>query len=134
MRTCNLFISHSWKYQYQYDNLIALLNKRGYFSYKNLSAPRDDPIHTNGTKKQLRAKIKEKIRNCHVFLVLAGVYCTYSDWIDIEIDIAENTWKKPIIAIAPWGSIYTSQHAKDCADEIVGWNTNSIVQAIRYYR
>ena len=77
--------------------------------------------------------ISEKIRNCHVVLVMAGVYSTYSKWINVEIEVAKNEfqWEKPIIAIEPWGSERTSQHVKNNADLIVGWNTDSIVSAIR---
>jgi hypothetical protein len=38
-----------------------------------------------------------------VVLILAGVYATYSKWIDAEIRIAKE-YGKPIIAIEPWGS------------------------------
>ena len=38
---------------------------------------------------------------------------------------------KKIIAIEPWGAEKTSRIVKDAADVIVGWNTDSIVNAIR---
>lgn len=127
----HLFISHSWTYKDQYKKLVNLLNNSR-LEFKNYSVPKDDPIHTKGTKEQLRSAIAEKIRNCHIVLVVAGVYSSYSKWINIEIEIAKNEWvkSKPIIAIEPSGSQHTSQHVKDNADEIVGWNTNSIVEAI----
>ena len=70
---------------------------------------------------------------CGVVLVLAGVYATYSKWIDIEIDLASDGFakRKPIIAIEPWGSQRTSAAVKGAADRIVRWNTESIVGAIR---
>ena len=40
---------------------------------------------------------------------------------------------KKIIAIQPWAAQRTSQVVKNAADEIVGWNTSSIVNAIRGY-
>lgn len=63
-------------------------------------------------------------------LILAGVYATYSKWINIEIELAKSMGKK-IIAIEPWGSEKTSQVVKKHADRIVGWNTSSITNAIR---
>lgn len=133
MKTHNLFISHSWNHSNEYNNLVNLLKERSYFDFKNYSVPKDDPIHTNGTNKELREAITERIRNCHVVLVLAGVYSTYSKWINIEIEVAkkENDWVKPIIAIEGHGSERTSQLVKENADEVVKWNTNSIVEAIR---
>ena len=58
MHTFNLFISHSWTYSDQYERLVALLQNRGYFSFRNYSVPRDDPIHSAGTIAQLRQAIK----------------------------------------------------------------------------
>ena len=128
----NLFISHSWAYSDAYERLISMLNSSD-IQFKDYSVPKDDPIHTNGTDKQLYAKIKQKIAPCSVVLIMAGVYSTYSKWIDKEIEISKNefAYSKPIIAIEPWGSERTSQKVKDNADVIVKWNTDSIVDAIK---
>ena len=133
MRTYNLFVSHSWAYRDAYENLVGLLDSRSYFYYQNYSVPKNDPVHTNGTDRQLYEAIRGKISPCSVVLILAGVYATYSKWIDKEISIAKNEFysPKPIIAIEPWGSKRTSLKVKDAADRIVGWNTESIVSAIR---
>lgn len=66
-------------------------------------------------------------------LILAGVYSSYSKWINKEIDIAKNVYNKPIIAVQPWGAERTSKNVKDNADKIVNWNSSSIVDAIREY-
>ena len=133
MKTYNLFISHSWVYGDAYEKLVNLLNQRSYFRYSNYSVPKDDPLHTSGTDKELYAAIKNKISLSSVVLILAGVYGSYSKWINKEIKIAQTEFKiaKPIIAITPWGSQKTSTKVKDAADKIVGWNTESIVSAIR---
>ncbi len=65
-------------------------------------------------------------------IILAGVYSTYSKWINIEIELAKSMGKK-IIAVEPWGSERTSQTVKQNADVIVKWNTDSIVRTIRGY-
>ena len=65
-------------------------------------------------------------------LVLAGVYSTYSKWINIELELASELGKK-IIAIEPRGAEKTSAIVKGYADEIVKWQTTSIVKAIRGY-
>lgn len=65
-------------------------------------------------------------------LIMAGVYSTYSKWINIEIELAKSMNKK-IIAIEPWESERTSSVVKTAADKIVKWNTDSIVSAIRGY-
>ena len=64
-------------------------------------------------------------------LILAGVYSTYSKWINIEIELAQKMGKR-IIAIEPWGSEHTSIVVKRNANQIVRWNTSSIVSAIKW--
>ena len=131
--TYNLFISHSWTYSDAYEKLIDLLDAKPYFSYKNHSVPKDNPIHNTPYDYQLYKAIKNKIQGVHVVLILAGVYSSYSKWINKEIKIAKEEFMvpKPIIAVQPWGAEKTSQKVKDAADKIVRWNTDSIVSAIR---
>ena len=130
--TYNLFISHSWAYSDAYSKLMELLSNAPYFNFKNYSVPKDHPIHNAPNDYQLRAAIKKKIQHASSVLILAGVYATYSKWINIEIQLAQEMGKK-IIAIQPWAAQRTSQVVKNAADEIVGWNTSSIVNAIRGY-
>lgn len=133
MKTYNLFISHSWTYSDTYKNLVKLFKARPYFFYNDYSVPKNDPLHTSGTDKALYAAIKKKVSPCSVVLILVGVYSSYSKWIDKEIQIAQTEFltTKPIVAIEPWGSQRTSVKVKNAADKIVGWNTESIVSAIR---
>lgn len=139
-RRYNLFISHSWGYSDAYDRLIELLDKHPSFFYNNLSVPKDDPIHYAPSENHLYAAIKERIQHADVVLILAGVYATHSKWINLEIKAAKelsmfsgllSTLFKPIIAIEPWGAERTSQTVKDSATEIVSWNTDSVVAAIK---
>ncbi|EKQ55134.1 MULTISPECIES: TIR domain-containing protein [unclassified Clostridium] len=131
-KTYNLFISHSWAYSDAYEKLVSMLDA-GNIEYKNYSVPKDDPIHTNGTDKELYEAIKNKISPSSVVIILAGVYSSYSKWIDKEIQISTKEFltKKPILAIEPWGSEKTSKKVKDNADKIVKWNTESIIKAIK---
>ena len=126
----NLFISHSWSYSDQYDRLVSLLNSNPYFYYRNYSVPKYDPIHNAPYDYQLRAAIRQQIAPASCVIILAGVYSTYSKWINIEIQLAEDMGKR-IIAVEPWGSERTSIVVKQAADRIVGWNANSVINAIR---
>jgi hypothetical protein len=65
-------------------------------------------------------------------IILAGVYASYSRWINIEIEIAQK-YKKPIIAVEYWGAERTSKVVKDAATTIVKWQAKSIADAIRTY-
>lgn len=128
--TYNLFISHSWNYRDTYERLVNLLNEASGFYYKNYSVPKDNPIHNAKNDYQLKQAIKNQMQHASCVLVLAGVYSTYSKWINIEIELAQEMGKK-IIAIEPWGAQNTSIVVKKSADEIVRWNTTSIVNAIK---
>lgn len=132
-KTYNLFLSHSWRHGAQYDRLANLLQERGYFPWNDFSVPRNHPIHTNGTDKQLYEAISNKIRLCHVVLILAGVYATYSKWIDKEIQIATVDFDKPIIGVKPRAQINFSAKVQNAAVALVGWNTESVVDAIRHW-
>lgn len=132
-KTYNLFISHSWAYSNTYEGLIELLKKDSGFSYKNYSVPKDDPIHNAGTDRELYNAIKEQISHASVVIILAGVYSSYSKWINKEIQIAQTEFATPkkIIAVQPWGAERTSTVVKNAADKIVGWNSSSIINAIK---
>ncbi|MCD4840076.1 MULTISPECIES: TIR domain-containing protein [Neobacillus] len=129
-KTYNLFISHSWSYSDQYEKLIDLLDKDENFFYKNYSVPKDDPIHNAKNDKELYEAIKKQISPSSVVLILAGVYSSYSKWIDKEIQIAKDL-SKSIIAIEYWGSEKTSKKVKDNADRIVKWQSKSIIDSIK---
>lgn len=130
--TYNLFISHSWTYSDSYENLVKLLNADPYFTYKNYSVPKNDPIHNATNDYQLKAAIRNQMQHASCVLILAGVYSTYSKWINIEIQLAQEMGKK-IIAIEPWGAEKTSVKVKNNATSIVKWQTASIIKAIRGY-
>ena len=128
--TYTLFISHSWTYSDAYEKLVGMLNNATNFSYKNYSVPKNDPIHNASNASQLKAAIRNQMQHASCVLIMAGVYSTYSKWINIEIELAREMGKT-IIAIEPWGSQRTSLVVKQAADKVVGWNTSSIVSAIR---
>ncbi len=131
--TYNLFISHSWTYGDAYEKLISLIDNASYFSYRNHSVPKDDPIHNAPNQTALIQAIRTRMSGCHAILILAGVYSTYSKWINKEIWLGNKGFQNPktIVAIQPWGAKRTSQLVKDKSDIIVSWNTNSIVSGIR---
>lgn len=126
-----IFISHSWSYSKQYDKIEDFLKQEN-VNYYNHSVPKDDPIHTNGTDAQLEAAIEAKVKGCSCVIILAGVYATYSKWINKEIKMAQK-YNKPIIAVEYWGSERTSSVVKAVADVIVKWQAKSVADAVRKF-
>lgn len=132
MALFNLFISHSWAYGDAYDKVCKLLDSQvgpNGFNYKNYSVPQDDPIHNAPSAAKLKEAIRAQLQPASVVVILAGVYATYSKWINIEIELAQEMGKK-ILAIEPFGAEKTSKVVKDAAHQIVAWNGKSIVSGI----
>lgn len=128
-----IFISHAWKYGEEYMRLVQLLDQAPNFSYYNYSAPKERPLEltsVRASKAEIQCAISNKIGKAQIELVLGGMYADYHDWMEYEVDEAKRM-KKPILLIKPWGQTMTPRYLQDAADDIVGWNTDSIVGAIR---
>lgn len=128
-----LFISHSWAYSDAYDKLVSFFNEHPNFHWTDYSVPKNDPIHNAPNDDALYAAIKNQMRFANCVVILAGVYSTYSKWINKEIEIAKQVYSKPVVAVEPWASEKTSRIVKNNADTIVKWQSSSIVRAIRDY-
>ena len=131
LKSRNLFISHSWAYGDAYDRLVEMLDAAPNFQYKNYSVPKNNPVHNAPNVQALYNAIKNQMVFCDVVLIMAGKYATYSKWIQREIEIAKQVYTKPLVAIRPWANEQVSSVVSNAADELVGWNTSSIVSAIR---
>jgi hypothetical protein len=129
LRTYNIFVSHSWGYDDDYNRLETMLNDAPNFKWKNYSVPKKDPLNTS-TDIGLTRALKDQISPVNVTIILAGMYANHSKWIQKEIDLALELGK-PIIAIEPWGQERTPKAIQDVATKVVGWNTVSIVSSIR---
>ena len=123
-----VFVSHAWDYDH-YRRIENMLDEAEDFEYRNYSVPEHDPLQAR-TDRALEEALYNQIRPASVVVILAGMYVPYRRWIQKEIDIAVEM-NKPIIAVAPRGSQRMPQEVQEVADEIVGWNTASIVDAIR---
>lgn len=131
VKNYRLFISHSWAYGDAYEKLVKFFKEHPNFSWTDYSVPKNDPVHNAKNDAQLYNAIKDQIQPVHCVVMLAGVYSTYSKWINKEIQIAKSDFNKPIVAVEPWDSEKTSKIVKENADAIVKWQSKSIVDAIR---
>ena len=135
LKTYDLFISHAWFYSKGYDRVVELLKDASNFSWRNYSVPEHDPVvdpNTDVGRRKLTSELDDQIRPVNCFLVIAGMYATYKYWIQKEVEIAQSNGK-PIIGLIPWGQEKTPVYIQEASDEMVNWNTNSIVSAIRTY-
>ena len=91
----NLFISHSWNYSDAYEKLIQLLNNADRFEHRNYSVPKNDPIHNAPNQYLLKEAIKRQMNSANCVIILAGVYSSYSKWINAEIELAKKGFATP---------------------------------------
>jgi len=135
LKTYGIFISHAWRHSDDYDRLVNLLKKAQRFKWSNYSDSRHNPVidpDTDVGRGKMTKELDEQIRPVNCVIVISGMYVAYGYWIQTEIDIASR-YKKPIIGIRPRGQERTPKAVQNAAVEIVGWNTDSIVSAIRRY-
>jgi len=64
-----------------------------------------------------------------VVVIPTGMYANYSKWIQKEINGAKQ-YLKPIVAVDPWAQKRASSVVAEAADECVGWNKRSIIDAV----
>jgi hypothetical protein len=134
-RQIHVFISHAWSYSVHYDTLADwIFNDNWSFGqasvdFRDYSVPRHDPIHNANNDAQLRAALHDKISRSHVIVIPTGMYANYSKWIQKEIDGAE-AYRKPILAVNPWGAQRTSSVVANAATKLVGWNKETVVRGI----
>lgn len=124
----NIFISHAWKRSEHYKKIVKWLDDSD-IEYKNYSVPEDDPLETK-TKKELKESLTNQIKPSSCVIILAGMYAAYSDWIEYEIDEATRMGKY-IIGVEPWGQEKVPTIVSNNADVMVGWNSDSVVNAIK---
>ena len=131
LKTYDLFLSHMWKRSEnsEYYRLEQLLRSASNFSWRNYSVPEHDPLGTK-TNKELQDALNRQISPINCFIIVSGMYVNHRKWIQEEIDIAK-TYKKPIVGVIPQGQARVSMEVQNAADEMVYWNTNSIVRAVR---
>ena len=131
LRNYHVFISHSWKYPDPYEKVRQWLNDAPYFYWSDYSVPFYDPLDANSDKK-LKQEIRQQISTSSCVVILSGMYVSYSKWINYEIDAAVEL-QKPIIGVKPWGQERIPEKVSKNATVMVGWNSNSVVEAIRNY-
>lgn len=128
-KTYTIFISHSWAYVEDLNKLKNLLENRGYFNVQFEEATPDVPINSENAA-YIRQRLRQKIANSNIVLGIAGVYASYSEWMQWELDKAIELGVS-IVGVIPRGAERISTVVSTRAKQVVHWNTESIVEAIR---
>lgn len=124
-----LFISHAWSYSERYERAVKFLDDAANFTWTNFSVP-ENKAFVGLNSEQLTEQMRRQIRPAQCVIIVSGMYVNHSAWIQFEMDFAKQIGK-PILGIRRWGEQRTPQSVVDAADEMVAWNSASIVAAIR---
>lgn len=140
MATYDVFVSHAWEYSERYKGVVGLLDlastNNGWFSYRDYSVPKHDPIVAADEKvriAKLTALLKEQIRQSSVVIIPAGMYVTNRFWIQTEINLAKAGFSspKPLVGIRRRGQQRTPEELVEQCNDMVNWNSQSLAEAIR---
>lgn len=133
LKTYDLFLSHAWKYNEDYYRLEKMLKKAPNFYFRNYSVPTHDPLidpKSSVGRNKLTGLLDNQVKPVNCVVILSGMYVAYSDWILKEIEIAKS-YDKPIVGVIPWGKQNIPKVVQDNSHAMVGWNTSTIIEAIR---
>lgn len=125
-----VFISHAWQYNEHYWKIVEWLDEAQNFSWFNCSVPSHDGL-PDKTSAGLRSGMTKQIASSQVLILLGGMYAAHSNWIEYEISEAQKM-NRTIIGVSPWGQELIPvivQNASICP--VVGWNSASVIQAVR---
>lgn len=124
-----LFISHAWSYSERYERAVQFLNCANNFNWANYSVPEAKAFESMFDY-QLEEELRQQIRPVQCVVVVSGMYVNHSRWLKFEMDFAKNLGK-PVLGIRRWGAQRTPESVMECADEMVNWNSQSIIDAVR---
>lgn len=127
----NVFISHSWTHDDHYRRIEDFLDEVQSLQWQNHSVPSTDPLPVE-TDEALEDALRNQMRTAAVVIVSAGMYTAHSTWIERELDLADELGK-PVVAIIPHGADRRPQTVLDAADEVVGWQQSSLIDALATY-
>lgn len=125
----NIFISHRWAYQEDYNSLVKKLDEYG-LEHHDYSVPQHDPLDVN-KKNQIKAALKEQVRQCNYFIIFARM-ASDSEWCRYEVQCAKE-YPKPILSVKPWnyqGGVPTFITEADNQGGPVGFNVPPIIRKI----
>ena len=130
-KTINLFVSHKGEDESRIEDFKKLMEHKGY-DFRDSSIKESEPNRANDEEYIKRKHLRPAIDWAGTIVVLIGQNTHKSSWVDWEIYYALKKGKKIIGVFLPGekGAIIPDS-LKDCADSIVGWNSEKIDKAIR---
>jgi hypothetical protein len=111
-----------------YLRLFEYLESTTNFFYSNVCDPDESP--EGETVAQRRTRVLNAMKSAEVLVVLSGAYEGHREWYDFEVQAA-GAHDVPIVVIEPFGPQDAPEELKAKAEQVVGWNSRTIEDAIR---
>lgn len=124
-----VYAVHGWEKDEDYVRLFEYLESADNFYYRALSDPEAGSSQGDGVAAR-RTMIGDALKQAECVVCTAGTWERHHDWARFTVDIA-NARELPIIAIEHFGPKNINIQLKAHAAETVGWDSRSIVDAIR---
>lgn len=124
-----VYAVHGWQQDEDYARLFEYLESADKFYYRVLSDPNARSVQGDGVAAR-RTLISDALKNTECVVCPAGTWERYNDWARFTVDTARSL-DLPVIAIEHFGPKNIDVRLKGHAAETVGWDSRSIVDAIR---
>lgn len=124
-----VYAVHGWHKDEDYVRLFEYLESAGNFFYRALSDP-NAPLPQGDGVAARRTLINEALKNSECVVCMAGAWERYGDWSRFTVDVAR-ALDLPIVVIEHFGPKNMDIQLKAHAAETVGWDSRTIVDAIR---
>jgi hypothetical protein len=124
-----LYAVHGWHQDEDYARLFEYLESADNFFYRALSDPAAQSPQGDGTAAR-RTLISEALKHAECVVCPAGTWDRFNDWARFTVESARSL-DIPVVAIEHFGPKNMDVRLKGHAAEVVGWDSRSIVDAIR---
>lgn len=124
-----LYAVHGWHQDEDYSRLFEYLESADSFYYRALSNPeaRSPKGDSSLARREL---IEEALKDAECVVCCAGTWERFNDWARFTVEQARRM-DLPVVAIEHFGPRNMDELLKGRAAESVGWDSRSIVDAIR---
>jgi hypothetical protein len=124
-----LYAVHGWQQDEDYVRLFEYIESADNFFYRALSDPNAQSPKGDGAVAR-RALINDALTQAECVVCTAGTWDRYNDWARFTVETARSL-DVPVVAIEHFGPKNMDIRLKGHAAETVGWDSRSIVDAIR---
>lgn len=124
-----LYAVHGWHRDEDYARLFEYIESAENFFYKVISDPGATLPGGEGAAAR-RSHIVDSLKDVECVVCPAGTWERFNEWARFTVERAKER-DLPVVALEHFGPRNMDLRLKGHADEIVGWDSRSIVDAIR---